>query len=183
MLPIHNRKSPVRDTPSIYQPAQNSHRRRSSIIISKRRNSPLSILRLRVNVTSLNGNHATLDRADRRLRARTSSWCTRTRGRRTQSAERSHHATGRHGDFDVFWAAGDELLWQAIDMNAFGCRAKGSSQHGISDIDISSRPSLKVRTARPGAERLIMSLKLDREIGLYPSFTYPSCCKRQELFR
>jgi hypothetical protein len=52
------------------------------------------------------------------------------------------------------------------------CRVKGSSQHSISDIDISSRSSFKVRTARPAAERPILSLNIDREIGLYPSFTY-----------
>jgi hypothetical protein len=120
MLPIHNRKSQTHPFDSAVQPAQISHHRRSSIFVSKRRNSPLPILRLRVNVPSLNGNHATLNRADRRLRARTSSRCTRSSSRRTQTAERSHHAAGRHWDLDVFWAAGDEVFWQAVDMNALG---------------------------------------------------------------
>jgi hypothetical protein len=136
MLPIHDRKSQTH--PFIHQPVQNSHRRRSSIIISKRRNSPLPILRLRVHVPSLNGNHATLNRANRCLRTRASSRCTRSSSRRTQSAERSHHAAWRHWDLDVFWAAGNKIFWQAVDMNALSYKVKSSSQHCIPDINIAS---------------------------------------------
>jgi hypothetical protein len=73
MLPSHNRKELYPSSPLTHQPAQISHGHHSPIIISKQRNSSLPILRLRVNVPSLNGNHSTLSRADRRLRARTSS--------------------------------------------------------------------------------------------------------------
>lgn len=47
------------------------------------------------------------------------------------------------------------------------------------------RSSFKVRTARPAAERLVRSLNLEREIGLYPSFTClpvsgPSCLTNEQ---
>lgn len=37
-----------------------------------------------------------------------------------------------------------------------------------------SQSSFKIRTVGPAAERPVWSLKLEREIGLYPTFTYPS---------
>lgn len=70
MLPIRNRKSPVRLTNLIVLPKLAS----SSFTHHHKQVTQHNTLRLWVNVPFLNGNHSTLNRADRRLRASTSSW-------------------------------------------------------------------------------------------------------------
>jgi hypothetical protein len=52
------------------------------------------------------------------------------------------------------------------------CRTKGPSQQIITKIHVHSQSSFKVHITRPAAGRPIQSLNLDREVGLYPSFTY-----------
>ena len=66
----------------------------------------------------------------------------------------------------------EERNFCAEHQRHYTCRAKDSGQHRISNIEICWRSSFRVRTARPTAEGLILSLNLDCELGLYLSFTY-----------
>ena len=73
---------------------------------------------LRIHVTSLQRQHATVSRADRSLgtgnrRVRAKRGC-------TNPAERTHSTTWRHRHLDVFRTARDQLLRQAFDVDALG---------------------------------------------------------------
>jgi hypothetical protein len=74
-------------------------------------------LGLRIHVASLQGKHANvghdwgLGSGNRRARAER---------RRADSTERAHSTTRRYWDLDVFWTAGDQLLRQALDVDALG---------------------------------------------------------------
>jgi hypothetical protein len=89
------------------------------------------VLRLRVDIPSLNGKHSTFRRTDRSLRASASIWCSRTHSRSAESAERSHCAAWWDGYLDVLGATWDKLLWQAVDVDALGRVVVG----GRDDLD------------------------------------------------